>query len=134
MCVLSIDIGIIPKDDNIDGDLPYSQVEGISYNIDNAEKITEKCHSIHWVYPIKSNIRLLATLPLVFGDCVLHKLGNLTFECHHCKAMLWKVETKHEGGNFKWKSCYSSGKVFLDQLQAPLAILGALPLGNDVES
>ena len=105
-----------------------------SYNIGDVEKVNESCHSIHRIYPLTNNVRHPSTLPLIYGDCLLHSLGDLSYECHHCKALSWKIEMKREDGNWVGRNCCSSGKVSLDPLQSPPSTLRDLLLGSDVES
>lgn len=120
--------------DSCEGDIHSNQLQQISYNIGDVEKVNINCHLIHRVYPLRNNVRHLATLPLVFGDCLLHSLGDLSYECYHCKELSWRVDMKRKNENWVGKNCCSNGKISLAPLQCPPPALRDLLLGSDVES
>ena len=72
-------------------------------------------------------------LPLFYGKCLLHNLGNLNYVCSSCGALSWKIEGKSIC-TFIGKICCSSGKVNLLPLCEPPIELKHLMQAGDARS
>ena len=81
-------------------------------------KVERCCLSIGHVYNKVTHVAHSSILPLLYGQFLLHDLGDLNYLCSYCGALSWKVEGKSIC-TFVGKNCCSFGKVNLLYLCEP---------------
>ena len=89
--------------------------------------------SIRHIYNEATHVTHSSMLPLYYGKCLLHNLGNLNYVCSSCGDLCWKVEGKSIR-TFVGKNCCSSGKLKLLPLCEPPAELKLLMQAGDARS